>query len=195
MSLPEATDLKIRDADPARDAAACAAIYAPAVEGSVTSFELQAPSAEEIADRMRGYQRTHPWLVAERGGEVVGYAYACEFNPRPAYRWSASVSVYVADGERGSGRGRALYEELFARLRRQGIRMACAGITLPNPASVALHERLGFQPVGVLREIGWKEGEWLDVGWWQLELSPSAAGPPPEPLPPHTSPPDAPPPG
>lgn len=180
----ETAELTIRDADPGRDAAACAAIYAPSVEGSVTSFELRAPAPEEIAARMRRYQRTHPWLVAERGGEVVGYAYACEFNRRPAYRWSASVSVYVAAGERGRGRGRALYQELFARLRRQRFRMACAGITLPNPASVGLHEHLGFRPVGVNREIGWKEGSWLDVGWWQLELAPAPDGPPPEPRPP-----------
>jgi L-amino acid N-acyltransferase YncA len=184
MSGPAASEITIRDADPARDAAACAAIYAPSVEGSVTSFELRAPGPEEIAERMRGYQRSHPWLVAERGGEVVGYAYACEFNPRPAYRWSTTVSVYVAAAERGQGRGRALYEELFARLRRQGFRMACAGITLPNDASVALHEHLGFEPVGINREIGWKEGAWRDVGWWQLELTPAPAGPPPEPLPP-----------
>jgi len=185
MSRPELTDLAIRDADPERDAAACAAIYAPSVEDSVTSFELRAPGREEIAERMRSYQRTHPWLVAERGGEVVGYAYACEFNPRPAYRWSASVSVYVADGERGRGRGRALYEELFARLRQQGFRIACAGITLPNPASEALHTHLGFEPVGVYREIGWKDGEWLDVGWYQLELAPPPGGTPPEPMAPE----------
>ncbi len=184
MSGPETTELRIRDADPARDAAACAAIYAPSVEGSAISFELRAPGAEEIAARMRDYQRTHPWLVAERGGEVVGYAYACQFNPRPAYRWSAAVSVYVAAAERGRGRGRALYAELFARLRRQGLRMACAGITLPNPASVGLHEALGFEPVGVYREIGWKDGGWQDVGWWQLQLAPAPAGEPPEPAPP-----------
>jgi len=182
MSGPAAPEITIRDADPAHDAAACAAIYAPSVEGSVTSFELRAPGPEEISERMRTYQRSHPWLVAERGGEVVGYAYACEFNPRPAYRWSAAVSVYVAAAERGQGRGRALYEELFARLRRQGFRMACAGITLPNAASVGLHENLGFEPVGVYREIGWKDGGWHDVGWWQLQLAPAPAGPPAEPL-------------
>jgi L-amino acid N-acyltransferase YncA len=184
MSGPDSPEVTVRDADPGRDAAACAAIYAPSVEGSVTSFELRAPSPQEMAERMRRYQATHPWLVAERGGEVVGYAYACAFNERPAYRWSASVSVYVAAGERGRGRGRALYEELLARLRRQGFRMACAGITLPNPASLGLHESLGFRAVGVNREIGWKEGRWLDVGWWQLELAPAPSGPPAEPLPP-----------
>jgi L-amino acid N-acyltransferase YncA len=182
MSGPETTDLTIRDAAPERDAAACAAIYAPSVEGSIISFELRAPGPEEIAERMRHYQRSHPWLVAERGGEVVGYAYACQFNQRPAYRWSASVSVYVAAEERGRGRGRALYQQLFSRLRRQGFRMACAGITLPNPASVRLHEHLGFEPVGVNRQIGWKEGGWRDVGWWQLELAPAPDGPPAEPL-------------
>lgn len=186
MSAPARPDsaLKIRAADPARDAAACAAIYAPAVEGSAISFELRAPGAEQIAARMRRYQRTHPWLVAERGGEVVGYAYACEMNERPAYRWSASVSVYVAAGQRGRGHGRALYEELFARLRRQGFRMACAGVTLPNPASEGLHARLGFERVGVQPAIGWKDGGWRDVGLYQLELAPAPADPPPEPRPP-----------
>jgi phosphinothricin acetyltransferase len=184
MSALDSAELTIRDADPARDAAACAAIYAPSVEGSIVSFELVAPGPVEMAERMRGYQRTHPWLVAERGGEVVGYAYACAFNPRPAYRWSASVSVYVADGERGRGHGRALYEALFARLRRQGFRMACAGITLPNPASVGLHEHLGFELVGAYGEIGWKEGGWRDLGCYQLKLAPAPAGQPAEPLPP-----------
>jgi L-amino acid N-acyltransferase YncA len=183
----------IRDALPDRDAAACAAIYAPAVQGSAISFEETPPGAAEMAARMRAYGATHPWLVAERGGEpvsgaeageVVGYAYACPYMERAAYRWSASVSVYVAAEERGRGRGRALYLELFERLRRQGLRTACAGITLPNEASVGLHESLGFRPVGVYREIGFKQGAWRDVGWWQLQLAAAAAGPPPEPLPP-----------
>jgi L-amino acid N-acyltransferase YncA len=175
------SDLTIRDADPGTDAGACAAIYAPYVEGSIISFEISPPGAEEIAGRMRHYQESHPWLVAERGGAVVGYAYACEFNPRPAYRWSAGVSVYVDTAVRGGGLGRALYTELFERLRRQGLRMACAGITLPNPASVGLHEAMGFERVGLLREIGWKNGEWLDVGWWQLQLGPAPEGRPDEP--------------
>jgi L-amino acid N-acyltransferase YncA len=175
----------IRPADPERDAAACAAIYAPSVEDSVTSFEERAPAAAEMATRIARYSATHPWLVAEDGGGVVGYAYACPFQERPAYRWSASVSVYIAASRLGQGHGRALYEELFARLRRQGFRNACAGITLPNAASVGLHESLGFEPVGVNREVGWKHGAWRDVGWWQLQLSPAPAGGPPEPLPPE----------
>jgi len=171
----------IRDADPARDAAACAAIYAPHVEGSPVSFEERAPGAPELAARIERYGASHAWLVAERGGEVVGYAYATAFNERPAYRWSASVSVYIAEAARGQGVGRALYEALFDRLRDRGFRTACAGITLPNEASLGLHEALGFEQVGLNREIGWKEGAWRDVGWFQLELAPPPDGPPPEP--------------
>jgi phosphinothricin acetyltransferase len=176
-------DFTIRDADPARDATACAAIYAPHVEGSAVSFEERAPDAAELASRIERYGAGHAWLVAERAGEVVGYAYATAFNERPAYRWSTNVSVYVADGAHGQGVGRALYEALFERLRECGFRMACAGITLPNEASVGLHESLGFERVGVNREIGWKAGAWRDVGWWQLELAPAreGEGPPPEP--------------
>jgi phosphinothricin acetyltransferase len=175
------TELRIRDADPARDAGACAAIYAPHVEGSPVSFEERAPEAAEMAARIARYGQSHAWLVAERGGEVVGYAYATAFNERPAYRWSASVSVYVAEAARGTGVGRALYETLFDRLRERGFRMACAGITLPNAASVGLHESLGFEQTGLNREIGFKEGAWRDVGWFQLELAPAGKGPPPEP--------------
>src|SRR5215203_2148154 len=174
----------IRDADPARDAEVCAAIYAPHVEGSAVSFEESAPDAAELAARIERYGKSHAWLVAERKETVVGYAYATAFNERPAYRWSASVSVYVAAEARGSGIGRALYEALFARLRERGFRTACAGITLPNEASTRLHESLGFEQVGVNRQIGWKEGAWRDVGWYQRELAPAGEGPPPEPQPP-----------
>jgi phosphinothricin acetyltransferase len=178
------TAAAIRPADPARDAAACAAIYAPHVEAGPVSFEERAPGAEEMAARIERVQATHPWLVAGSGGEVVAYAYACRYMERPAYRWAASVSVYVDEGHRGEGLGRALYEDLFERLRRQRFQVACAGITLPNEASVALHERLGFAAVGVSRRVGWKAGAWRDVGWWQLELAPPGPGTPAEPLPP-----------
>lgn len=174
-------DFHIRDADPTRDAPACAAIYAPHVEGGPVSFEERAPDAAEMAARIERYGSSHAWLVAEREEEVVGYAYATAFNERPAYRWSSSVSVYVGERARGEGIGRTLYEALFDRLRGRGFRMACAGITLPNEASVGLHQSLGFELVGVNREIGWKQGAWRDVGWYQLELSPAPKGPPPEP--------------
>jgi L-amino acid N-acyltransferase YncA len=200
--LRRAMTTTIRDADPGRDAAACAAIYAPYVEpdrtqlfpdsgnkyvplGSAVSFEARAPSVAEMAARIERHSRTHPWLVAEEGGEVRGYAYACRHRERAAYRWAVDVSVYVAAAERRHGHGRRLYEALFERLRAQGFQVACAGITLPNPASVGLHELLGFAPVGVSRRIGWKLGAWHDVGWWQLELASPGEEPPPEPLPPR----------
>jgi L-amino acid N-acyltransferase YncA len=179
----------IRSADPRRDAAACAAIYAPSVEASVTSFEERAPGAAEMAARIERVSATHPWLVVESGEEVVGYAYACEHRERRAYRWAADVSVYVAAGRRGQGFGRALYEALFERLRRQRFQVACAGITLPNQASIGLHESLGFAAVGISPRVGWKHGAWRDVGWWQLELVPSGTEPPAEPLPPDPPPP------
>lgn len=171
----------IRAADPDRDSAACAAIYAPFVEEGPTSFEEKPPSAAEMAERIRQTSAAHPWLVAEEDGDVVGYAYACPHRSRPAYRWSVDVSVYIAPSHQGQGYGRRLYEELFERLRDQGFRVACAGITLPNGPSVALHERLGFEPVGVYKGIGWKAGAWRDVGWWQLELAPAGGETPPEP--------------
>jgi L-amino acid N-acyltransferase YncA len=170
------TAATVRDADAERDAAACAAIYAPHVELAATSFEEQAPDAEELAARIRRIGASHPWLVAEGDGAVIGFAYACRHRERAAYRWAADVSVYVAADHLRQGCGRLLYEELLGRLRLRGLHVACAGITLPNPASVALHEGLGFVPVGVYRRIGWKLGAWHDVGWWQLELAPP--GPP-----------------
>ena len=172
----------IRRAEPARDAGGCAEIYAPYVLESATSFEEVAPDEHEMADRIARISTTHPWLVAERGGELLGYAYACRHRERPAYRWSADVSVYVDERQWRQGVGRRLYEDLFGHLRRQGFRMACAGITLPNVASVALHERLGFAPIGVYRRIGWKAGGWRDVGWWQLDLAAEGREPPAEPL-------------
>jgi L-amino acid N-acyltransferase YncA len=180
-------DAIVRPADPTRDAAACAAIYAPHVEDGPISFEERAPGAAEMTARIERIQATHPWLIAERGDTVVGYAYACPHRARTAYRWSVDVSVYVAAGHAGEGIGRALYTALFERLRAQRFRMAYAGITLPNEASVALHESLGFARVGFMREVGWKLGSWRDVGWYQLELAPPAEGPgpPPEPLPPE----------
>ncbi|HEX3735927.1 MAG TPA: GNAT family N-acetyltransferase [Solirubrobacterales bacterium] len=174
----------IRPADPERDSAACAAIYAPSVAATPISFELVPPDAAELARRIAGYAATHQFLVAESGGEVVGYAYACRWAARPAYRWAVESSVYVDSRHQGRGIGRALYAELFDRLRAQGFRIVVAGITLPNPASIALHESIGFEPIGALRDIGWKAGTWHDVGYWQLYLEPPGEGTPPEPTPP-----------
>jgi phosphinothricin acetyltransferase len=175
----------IRHADPTRDAAACAAIYAPFVSDTAVSLEEAPPGERELAERIERISRTHPWLVAEVDGDVVGYAYACEHRERTSYRWAADATVYIEPAHHRRGIGRALYGALFALLARQGFYVACAGITLPNAASVGLHESLGFTPVGVYRRIGWKAGAWRDVGWWQLQLRdpgsapPAAPGPPP----------------
>ena len=171
----------IRRADPSRDAAACAAIYAPYVTGGAISFEDIPPSTDEFAERISRITRTHPWFVEEQAGAVVGYAYASEHRERAAYRWAVDVAVYVDADHHRQGVGRRLYDVLFTELRAQGFRAACAGITLPNDASVGLHEALGFVPVGVYRNIGWKAGTWWDVGWWQLDFSPQSVDAPAEP--------------
>jgi phosphinothricin acetyltransferase len=172
----------LRHADPERDGAACAAIYEPFVRDTAVSFETEPPDAAEMGARIRAMGESHPWLVAERDGVVVGFAYATTHRTRAAYRWAADVAVYVDADHRRNGVGRELYIALLELLRRQRLRVACAGITLPNDASVALHESLGFELVGVYRAIGWKARAWRDVGWWQLELSAAGPGAPEEPL-------------
>lgn len=167
--------MRIRLADEA-DAPAIRAIYAPIVEESVVSFEDEPPSEAEVADRIGDTRSRYPWLVCERDGpdcdgtEIAGYAYAGQHRKRGAYRWSVDVSVYVAEDHRRAGVATGLYESLFEVLRLQGFYNAYAGIALPNPASVGLHEWLGFEPVGVYESVGYKHGAWRDVGWWQLAL-------------------------
>jgi phosphinothricin acetyltransferase len=181
-------DATLRHADPARDAAACAAIYAPYVESSATSFEDVAPTAEEFAERIERTSRSHPWIVLEDDGRVVGFAYATQHRARAAYRWAADVAIYVDPAGQRRGAGRRLYEALLELMRRQGLRIAVAGITTPNDASIALHRAVGFEPVGTYPAIGWKAGAWRDVSWWQLQLAPAAqdgAAPPPDPGPPQ----------
>lgn len=159
----------IRSATP-DDALACSQVYAPYVTDTAISFEERPPSADQMAERIGASLARHAWLVIEDGGRVVGYAYAGPHRSREAYRWATDVSVYLEPGRRRTGAGRALYEELFARLRRLGYRIALAGVTLPNEASVGLHRAMGFESVGVYREIGHKLGEWHDVEWLRLAL-------------------------
>ncbi|MER7073203.1 N-acetyltransferase family protein [Terrabacter sp. NPDC000476] len=175
---PGAPDLRgslVRDAT-ADDAAACAAIYAPYVTGTTVTFETEAPDATEMARRIAAAQERHAFLVLEKDGVVVGYAYAGPFKARAAYRWSCEVSVYLAGDRRGLGGGRRLYEALLGRLADRGYRTAAAGMTQPNEASARLHAALGFEPVGTYRAIGWKLGAWRDVTWVQRALG----GPVPE---------------
>ena len=162
------------------DAPAIQQIYAPFVNDHVTSFEAVAPDTPEIARRMHEGAGRFPWLVYEHDGVVVGYAYASPHSARSAYQWSANVSVYVAPSVHRRGIGRALYTALLELLRRQRFANAYGGITLPNPASVSLHESLGFVPVGIYRGVGFKFGEWRDVMWLHARLRDDAepAGPP-----------------
>jgi L-amino acid N-acyltransferase YncA len=165
----------------AGDAGEVAAIYRPYVTEAATSFETEPPDASAMAKRIESALAFAPWLVCtDADGPVLGYAYASRHRDRLAYQWSVDVAVYVQPGHHRRGLGRALYQRLFALLRLQGFYAAHAGITLPNPASVGLHETLGFRPVGVYRAVGWKLGAWHDVGWWQLPLQPR----PPAPTPP-----------
>ena len=169
----------IRHADPTRDAPACAVIYGPSVSDGVASLEDQAPGPEEMAQRIQATTHEWPWLVAEIDDAVAGYAYATRHRVRAAYRWSTDVSVYIDAAHHRRGIGRALYEALFGLLVEQGFYEACAGITLPNDASVGLHESLGFVAVGVYRGVGFKHGRWRDVGWWQKTLRERVPGQPP----------------
>ncbi len=170
-------ETRIRLATPA-DGSALAAIYAPIVIGTATSFELDAPDGEEMGRRIARVTTRTPWLVCEAGGEVVGYAYASSHWERPAYQWSVEVSAYVRDDFKRRGIGRSLYSSLFAVLILQGFRNAYAGITLPNAASVRFHEALGFATVGVYHRIGYKLGAWHDVMWLSRTLAPYDASPP-----------------
>ncbi|MBV8062243.1 MAG: N-acetyltransferase, partial [Nevskia sp.] len=160
--MPEPGSCTIRLAGPA-DAAALAAVYAPYVRDTVISFEAEPPDAAEMARRLAAVAARLPWLVAEDGSGVLGYAYAGEHRNRAAYRWDVDAAVYLDSRAHRRGIGRALYRVLFALLRAQGYVNAYAGITLPNAASVGLHEALGFVPVGVYRAVGYKFGAWHDV--------------------------------
>ena len=152
------------------DAPGLVEIYAPIVAASHISFETEPPTEQEMGSRVAAALTFAPWLVCVDGGRVDGYAYASRHRDRAAYRWCVDVSVYVRDGVRRAGIGRALYTSLFALLAMQGFYAAHAGITLPNDASVGLHESLGFRLVGVYPRVGFKCDAWYDVGWWQLEL-------------------------
>jgi L-amino acid N-acyltransferase YncA len=165
------------------DGASCARIYAPYVEQTVISFEEHAPSAREMSQRIERTLERFPWFVYETEGDVIGYAYGSPHSERAAYRWSADVSIYVDQRRHRAGVGRALYTALLDTLRLQGVFGVFAGISLPNSTSVGFHESFGFQHVGTFRNVGFKHGRWVDVGWWQLDLRPLMINPPePKPL-------------
>ena len=166
--------MSIRVATP-DDAAAVQAIYAPVVRDTFISFELEPPSIDDMRRRIERTLESLPWLLSVDGrGEVNGFAYAGRHKERAAYQWSVDVTCYVRADVRRQGLGKALYRMLFDELARLGYFQAFAGIALPNQASVALHESVGFEPLGVYRNVGYKHGAWRDVGWWQRSLRPLA---------------------
>ncbi|WP_225335455.1 GNAT family N-acetyltransferase [Halomicrobium urmianum] len=176
-------DWQVRLATPA-DAPAVRDIYAPFVESTPVTFEVEPPTVGETADRIEATLERYPWLVCEAAGDVVGYAAASQLRSAGAYQWTVELSVYVAEESRRSGVGTALYESLFAVLARQGYCDAYAATSLPNPASEALHERTEFDAVGTFPAAGYKDGEWHDVRWWHRPLRERPADPdPPTPLP------------
>ena len=173
-----AGDITIRPATPARDAEACAAIYAPFVRDTVITFDLDPPSPADMARSIAELGASHAWLVIEEAGphagpnasQVLGYANAGPHMARPAYDRTAFTGIYLAQAACARGLGRRLYTALIDKLAAKHFHVALGCITLPNPASIALHEALGFRQVGHFREVGWKHGQWLDVGWWERLL-------------------------
>lgn len=170
--------MTLRMATPS-DAETICTIYAPIVLETPISFELTPPPPREMQARIQRCLQQFPWLVCEIEDDVVGYAYAGPHRIRDAYQWATEVSVYVAATARRRGVGQGLYTALLEVLRAQGYYQAYAGIVLPNPASVALHEQVGFTRLGVYDHIGYKMGAWHSVGWWQLALQPLTADPHP----------------
>lgn len=159
------------------DAAAIQAIYAPFVTDTMISFEMNPPTVVEMAARIEKTLGKFPWLVYEVKGAngsapvIAGYVYASYHSERAAYQWSVNVSVYVEPRFQRRSIGRGLYTALFELLRAQGFVNAYAGISLPNTGSVGIHEALGFELVGIYRQVGYKFGSWHDVGWWGLQLA------------------------
>ena len=160
------------------DAEQMLAIYAPIVRDTAISFELEPPTLEQFRGRITTTLERTPWLVCASDDDIImGYAYAGPYRSRGAYQWAVEVTVYTSASHRRMGVARAVYASLFECLRLLGYVSAYAGIALPNPASVALHEGLGFRPVGVYHTAGRKLGSWHDVGWWEFAIQ----DPPPSP--------------
>ena len=169
--------MKIRTASVA-DAEAIAAIYAPIVNETAISFEWMPPTAEEFRERIIKTLTEYAWLVAtDDADQITGYVFANSHKEPVSYHWSVNTSVYIRADSRGRGIGRALYTELFRQLVLLGYHRAFAGVALPNPASIALHESLGFKLVGIYKNVGFKFGAWRDVSWWQRDLQPPEALP------------------
>ncbi len=160
------------------DAAALLAIYAPYIEHTSITFETETPAVEAFAERIQSYLQHFPWLVCEVDGRVAGYAYAYRYRERIAYQWSVECSVYIHEDFMRGGVAAALYTALFAILKKQEYRNVYAVINLPNDRSVALHEKLGFRYFATYEQVGYKHGQWKNVGWWRLIINEFVEEPP-----------------
>jgi L-amino acid N-acyltransferase YncA len=165
----EASSSGVRPAS-ARDAAACLAIYRPYVQNTAISWEIDVPTADEMAARIGGLRATHDWLVLERDDQIIGFAYGQPLKRLAAFQWSAETGIYVDVHHHRAGGGRELYTQLLRRLTERGYRQAFAGITQPNEASNGFHRSFGFQDAGLYRRVAWKHDSWHDVAWMQLDL-------------------------
>ena len=154
----------------AADAAQICDIYNHYVRDTVVTFEETPVPEADMARRISDITSRLPWLVWEEGGVILGYAYATPWKSRAAYRHAVESSIYLAPGATGRGLGSRLYTALIADLRQRGLHCVIGGAALPNPASVALHEGLGFSKVAEFRQVGFKFGQWIDVAYWELML-------------------------
>ena len=163
----------------ARDSAALVAIYRPYVERTSISFETQVPSEAEFRRRILEFSAKYPYIVAEESGKILGYAYAHAFHDRAAYGWTVETSIYVAQAARGRHVGRRLYGALLALLEAQGVKNACAVITVPNKPSIGFHRAMGFETGGILPDFGYKLGAWHSVAYLCRRLGDSSDAPAP----------------
>lgn len=152
------------------DAQQCLNVYRYYVENTAYSFEEGTPTADQMSKRINAITSRYPWLVYEKKSIIRGYAYASQFRPRPAYRWTVEVTIYLDDEFKGTGIAACLYQQLFEMLVKQGFYNAIAVITEPNPVSEKFHQKMGFAKIGTFKSIGFKLGQWHDIGWWQRRL-------------------------
>src|SRR5215203_3339464 len=163
----ERDKMNIRNVNP-DDAAQIAEIYNYYIKNTHQTFETESLSAEDMRERIIQFSADYPCVVAEEDGKIYGYAFATQFKMRQAYEFSAEVSIYVKADEKQKGIGSQIYEKLFEELRQTDIHALIAGISLPNDGSVRFQEKLGFEKVAHFKEVGYKLGRWVDVGYWEL---------------------------
>lgn len=172
--MTETVSIRLATPDDARQ---CLDIYRHYAENTAFSFEENAPTLQQMAQRIAEITRVYPWLVYLQDQAVLGYAYASQFRPRPAYRWSAEVTIYLDDRAKRLDIARQLYQQLFSVLIRLGYYNALAVITEPNPESERFHLKLGFRKIGTFESVGYKLNHWSDIGWWQKQLQPVKSSP------------------